>query len=206
MKDLVEIASRYPTDKNEHGYMPYYQKHLPPTVEKFLEIGTWKGGGINSFKEFYDSKGEFHAINYVFGGADIITIDELNKMGIISHEGSQSDIPFLKGIKDQFDVISEDGSHHSDEQVITFKHCFLHNIKPGGLYVLEDAHCCKEEYWWRGIVQRFEDTALYIFQHCLNGGTMESQFITKEESDLIMSLIEEVTIYEDKIIFIKKKL
>jgi len=204
MKDLVEIASRYPTDKNEHGYMPYYQKHLPETVGSFLEIGVWKGGGINSFKEYYDSKGEFHVINYVYG-KEIISVEELKKMGIIAHAGEQADIEFLKTVPCKYDVISEDGSHHSDEQVITFKHLFINNVKSGGLYVVEDTHCCFDEFWWRGIVTKFDDTIIAIFKNYLEGGSLESQFITKEESDLLMSLIAEVNIYNDQIIFIKKK-
>jgi len=46
---------------------------------------------------------------------------------------------------------------------------------------------------------------LAIFKSYINGGSLESQFITKEESDLLISLIDEVNIYNDAIIFIKKK-
>ena len=205
MKDIGKLFDEYGSDKNEnHGYGKYYDKHLPLTVDKFLEIGVWKGSGIKSFKEYYDNKGEFHAMDWRFGG-EVISVEELHELKIIPHEGSQSDIPFLNTITDLFSVCVEDGSHHSDEQVITFKHIFINNIKSGGLYVLEDTHCCFEEYWWRGIITKFEDTALAIFKSYINGGTLESQFITKEESELLISLIDEVNIYNDAIIFIKKK-
>jgi len=202
---LDELALKHGTDKSSvnHNYCPLYEKHLPEKVNHFLEIGVWKGASIKMFKEWYNDQGEFFAMD-VFGG-EVISECSLMNLGITPYKCSQSDIPFLKNIPHKFDVLIEDGSHHSDEQVITFRHMFKNNIADGGVYCLEDVHCCKDSYWWRGVVKKFEDTALGIFQKYLNGGTLECDFITFAESNELMSMIESVDIYNESIIFIKKK-
>jgi len=205
MATLDELALKYGTDKSSlgHNYCDLYEKHLPKAVNKFVEIGVWHGASIRMFKEWYKDQGEFFAMD-VFGG-EVIPETSLMNLGITPYKGSQSDINFLKSIPHKFDVLIEDGSHHSDEQVITFSYMFRNHIADGGLYCLEDVHCCKDQYWWRGIVKKHEDTILGVFEKYKNGGTLECDFITFAESNELMSMIESVDIYNDAIIFIKKK-
>lgn len=209
MKNLAQLFNFYGSDKeSNHGYAKYYEKHLPERINIFLEIGTWKGAGILSFQDFYDDKGLFETMNYTFGG-EIISVKELNNFGIFCREGYQEDIHFLKTIQTKFTVIVDDGSHHADAQLITFKQMFLNNIEPGGLYVCEDVcgHLPGEEgeYWRRNKVNIAEDTIIPLMKKFLNGEDITSQFFTKQESDIICSLIYKVDIYDDKIIFITKK-
>ncbi len=210
MKTISNLFDHYGTDKNDndHGYGKYYQQHLPEKINKFMEIGVWQGAGIKAFKDFYDNEGEFHVINYLFGD-EIISVSELDKINVIAHEGKQEDTNFLKKIKDVFSVIVDDGSHHSDAQLITFKQMFLNNLESCGLYVVEDCygHIIGEEgdYWRRGKVNTAEGTIIVVMNKFNRGEGLESQYFTKEESDEIVKLIEEVFIYDDKIIFIKKK-
>ncbi len=210
MKDIGKLFEQYGSDKNDlsHDYGKYYQKHLPININALMEIGTWRGASIKAFKEFYNDEGKFHTINYIFGG-EIISVKELENINVVAHEGKQENIFFLKTINDLFTVIVDDGSHHSDAQLITFKQMFINNLESGGLYVCEDVYGHLEgdegKYWRRGIVDTPQNTIMGIMRNYLNGGTLESQFITKEENDLLMSLIDEVNIYDDKIIFIKHK-
>lgn len=203
-KTLESLCDFYGTDKIDIGYLPYYKKHLPEKVNKFLEIGTWKGGGIRTFKDYYNGAGEFHALNISFGG-EIISIPSLHLLGIKPHEGNQSDVNYLWSIKDKFGVIIDDGSHHSDEQIISFKHLFLNNMEEGGVYVIEDVFGHKNEFWRRGKVNTPEDTIMGVMRKYLNGGTLTSQLISESESNQLMSIIDEVNIYDDQIIFCTKK-
>ena len=204
MKNLGELFNKYYSDKeSSHGYSKYYEKHLPKTVDKFLELGCWKGGSIMAFMEYYDYEGEFHVINYIFGG-EIISKEALNDLGVIPHEGRQEDIKFLKSIGEYFTVISDDCSHHSDAQIITFKQMFVNNLESGGLYVIEDVfgHLDGEDgAYWRRKVNSAEDTIMPLCRKM----NFESQYFTKQESDLILSMINTIDIYDDKIIFITKK-
>ncbi len=205
MPTLDELAIKYNTDKSSlgHNYCPFYEKHLPEKVTNFLEIGVWKGASIKMFKEWYKNEGKFYAMD-VFGG-EVISQAELLSIGIFSFPCSQSDTEFIKKIEEKFDVISEDASHHSDEQVLTFKNLFKNNLAKGGTYVLEDLCCCSNPYWWRGVVTKFEDTALAIFKKFKEGGTLECQFINGDESKELIGMIDSLEIYNDNIAFIKKK-
>lgn len=170
------IDSRYPAYRSENlyaggkdicGYLPLYEKHLPDEVDEFLEIGIAMGISIKMFRDYYREKngfneaGNFHAMNMNWGNAGVISKRELSEQGIECLEGDQSDVEFLKTIKTQFDVIIDDGSHRSDHQIITFKQMFTNNLKSGGVYVVEDLHCCLDTYWW-GDVGKFENTLLYL--------------------------------------------
>jgi hypothetical protein len=201
--EIGALFTKYNSDKNDndHQYGQYYQKYLPNPINHFLEIGVWQAGGIRAFKEFYKSDGHFHSLNHVFGG-EIISVKQLDKLGIASHEGSQSDIAFLGTIKTAFDVIVEDGSHHSDEQIITFKHLFMHNVSPGGVYILEDLHCCLEKFWWRGVVDGYENTFLAVIKKVIAGGDFNSQFFSQAENDYYKSIISRIELCDDKIVFI----
>ncbi len=208
--------------KDGCGYFPLYERHLPKKVDEFIEIGVAMGISIWMFRDYYNSIGNFHALNYqfTFDSGGVISMREMQGTGIICHDGRQEDLDFLSKINTQFDVIVEDGSHSSDHQAITFKHMFINNLKPGGLYVLEDLHCCTGEYWW-GTCQGYSNTMLHFFEHwpgVVNYHILEknlikteqktfkgNQFFTVEEYQYLRSIISEVYLYSPSIAFIFKK-
>lgn len=198
----------YDGGKDMMGYFPFYDKYLPKSVNDFLEIGIWKGNSLRMFRDYYSQVGNFHAMNISWGFSDVVDIEEYRNEGFICYEGNQGDINFLKTIETKFDVIIDDGSHHSDEQIITFKQMFLNNLQSGGQYFIEDCHCCKEEYWWRGIVNGFDNTILGVVKKYLSGEktTLDSQWISGEESSQILSSIKDIEVLcnECLILFNKK--
>lgn len=204
MDRLNDIALKYGTDKSSegHSYCELYEKHLPKTINKFLEIGVWTGQGIKMFKEYYQDKGTFYALDRFIDGYGLITVAQLQALGINSFIGSQDEMWFLETIKEQFSVISEDASHHWDSQINTFRRMFVHNIEPGGLYVCEDIF--DDVYWGRNIIKDKKDNLIGILNKFKKEGNIVSQLIGQSESDLICSLIDEVFIYKD-IVFITKK-
>lgn len=194
--NFKDVTAMFPdTDKAGHGYLCAYNGFLPDKIDKLLEIGVWKGDGIRMFRHFYNGEGEYHAMNYVFGddNGDIPTIEEFEREGIKCHIARDDDVEAMSKITDQFDVIVEDASHCADNQIICFKHFLLNNLKVGGVYFLEDLHCCNGAAWWKNIT-RFEDTILHLFREVIKGGTFESQLISAEEDKLIRAKIKEITI------------
>lgn len=190
------VKEHFPqTDKAAYGFLHGYNGYLPDEIEKVLEIGIWKGDGLRAIRHFYNGEGEYHAMNYQYGDSDglIPSIAEFEKDGFICHTAYDDNIEQMSKITDQFDVIIEDASHCADSQIICFKHMFLNNLKKGGVYFLEDLHCCPGKTFWRNIT-RFEDTMLYLLREVMKGGTFESFLFTKEEDELIRSQIREVTI------------
>lgn len=200
--ELGELFAKHNSDKHHLDYHTWYDKFLPKQAGDFLEIGTWKGGGIFSFKEWYKGIGNFFAMNYVFGG-EIIEKEVLIENGITPYEGNQSDLEFLATITQKFDIIIDDGSHHSDEQIITLKHLFKNNLRDGGLYIVEDLHCCTQEYWWR-IITDYKHTLLAVVKEVLSGGPFKSQLIDDDEDKYFCDNITRIELPSKSIVFIWK--
>lgn len=185
---LDEIFIKYETDKSSlsHNYAPYYEKHLPQKVNKFLEIGAWKGAGIKSFRDWYGGEGKFYAMDRFLEGHGLITIEQLQADGINAFQGDQKDLWFLEQIKDVFSVIVDDASHHFYDQIVTFQRMFPNNVEPGGWYVIEDVF--DDLYWGQGIITDLKNNI---------EGLLKRKEIHAE-------LIDEIHFYPE-IIFVKKK-
>lgn len=139
-KDIKNIALKYNTDKVGHGYMELYDKHLPANPKKMLEIGVLKGESIRMWKEIFPEC-EIH-------GLDLFSDNPIPKIeGVVFHKGSQTDPHILSKLRCMdFDLIIDDGSHNSRDQLITFFGLFN-----GKHYFVEDLHCCDEEYFRQGL-------------------------------------------------------
>jgi len=201
---LLSLAREFKTDKIDHGYIPYYAKHLPEKISAMLEIGVLKGASAMMFDFFYNRRADIHLID-LFGEEGNMTPRMARNLNWLPHKGDQSSIEFLATIKDQMDVIIDDGSHRSDHQIISFKHLFVNNTAPGGMYVIEDLHCCTSEFYWGGEVDSFEDTALAMFKRFIASKELVNPYFNIGEREVFESLISDVKLYDDKIVFIFKK-
>lgn len=193
MPDLSALFSQYGSDKNNHNFAPLYERYLPDKVENFIEVGVFKGGGISAFQEWYNNEGIFYALNQSFQRNGVPSEKWFQDRGMITLKGFQQDVEFLSSIDVEFDVIVDDASHHSDDQIITFKHMFKNNLKPGGLYVLEDLHCCKEDWWWHEI-KSFEDTFLGVAIEVLNSGDWTSQMFSPADNEYFSTAVRELVL------------
>lgn len=202
---LEKLATLYGTDIVEHGYIPYLAKYLPGIITSLLEVGVLNGASARMFDDFYAGYPEIHLVD-LFGEYRNFTPRVARELGFVPFQFDQSDVDKLRSLPILYDVISEDGSHNSDHQIITFKELFWGKLKQGGVYFLQDAHCCKMESYWGGLVHRFEDTALYMFQFYLKQGRIVNPYFTEEDSRVFEKLIDTVEICADeKLIVIKRK-
>jgi hypothetical protein len=122
----------------EHIFEPF--KNRPIVL---LEIGIANGDSMRLFRD---------ALPFAkIVGLDIApppTIDDPTGR-IVMYRGEQQAKALLDRIRseqapDGFDVIIDDGSHIGQFTRITFWHLFIHHLKPGGLYFIEDWGC---SYW-----------------------------------------------------------
>ena len=204
---LIELAEKYATDKLQHGYLPFYQKYLPKNILSMLEIGVWHGASAKMFDEYYDHKPDIHLLD-LFLEQGNMTPREARHLEFIPHQGSQSDIGFLSTIKEQFDFIEEDGSHNSYDQIASFKHLFLNNLKSGGLWATEDLHCCTDKFYWGAIeeIKSVDDTMLGLAKKYIETGKIVSPFFNAGEREVFENIIDKMELCaEDKIVFIWKK-
>lgn len=208
---LSKLALDTGTDKYQHGYIQHYAKHLPDTCRTFLEIGVAEAKSAHVWDEFYGSENlELHLAD-LFINPDFVSQRYCWNRNWVTHKGDSSDYNFLYTIKEMFDVIVEDAGHNSYDQIVSFQHLFVNNLKGGGLWVTEDLHCCTmPEYRVRGDI-KFEDTLLSVFKQAKETGRFTSAYFRDDlfgdesVNATFMRLVDTIDIYDDKIAFITKK-
>lgn len=139
---LLDLAIKYGTDKSDHGYIPYYEEHLPSNPKRILEIGCLTGASLRMWREYYPDA-EIHCLDL---------FEEHNPptdiSGVIYWKGSQTDQYLLEQLRRiEFDVVVDDGSHNSIDQLVSFWSLF----GATKLYVCEDLHCAKDEPYRQGL-------------------------------------------------------
>jgi 23S rRNA U2552 (ribose-2'-O)-methylase RlmE/FtsJ len=144
MKTLKEIFARIGNhsgvdigcnDKDGiHTYVDTYDKLFAPFQKgcSFMEIGLAMGDSIDLFDEYFD--------NSEIVGVDISVVftpkKYKNDVAIIEADATKAN--FLKTIEFKtFDIIIDDGSHMTQDQLDTFD-LLKGKMNKGGIYVIED--------------------------------------------------------------------
>lgn len=139
---LTELAEKYGTDKLQHGYIPYYERHLPKNPARILEIGCLTGASIRMWREYFPDA-EIHCLDLFEEHKQPEDIP-----GVIYWKGSQTDQYVLEQLRRiHFDVIIDDGSHCAIDQIVTL----FSLIGCCELYVCEDIHCPREGFYQQGL-------------------------------------------------------
>lgn len=153
---LKELAFMYQTDKLEHGYIPFYQQHLPDKPKKILEIGVKEGKSVQMWlKHFPDT---------IVHGLDLFKEFPVpfQHERVVWHQGNQCDWELLEKLRNEnFDVIVDDASHNARDQMMTFFGLFN-----GKHYFIEDTHCNLDDYYSQGLPKSLSAFNTFI---CLNG-------------------------------------
>ena len=156
---LCEIMGRHGSDKGnannttQHNYTILYEKLFMPMKNKSLRVfelglGTNNtdvpsnmgsdgkpGASLRGWREYFPNAQIF--------GADIdrrILFQEERISTFYCDQLSASSISELWNndvLREQFDIILEDGLHTYDANVSFFENSF-HMVKPGGIYIIED--------------------------------------------------------------------
>lgn len=140
MNALDEIALKYRTDKASefHNYTDIYYRLFndgKDDVRNLLELGALYGSSLRMWRDFFQN-------------ANIYSI-EINPSYVFQEErikvilGNQTDKALLASLPSEFDIIIDDASHQSKDQIESFEQLFP-KLKSGGMYVVEDT-CCS--YW-----------------------------------------------------------
>jgi len=163
-------------------YFSIYERYFSEWRNKsliFLEIGTYKGGSLEMWR------------NYFSPLAKIISIDidpecaKLQSYGTFVRIGDQSDPKFLQSIVDEFgvpDIVLDDGSHQQKHIQATFDF-FYPLMHKNSIYMVEDLHTA----YWEEYGGETNNTFIEFAKICadkLNAhysrGKIEPDYITKE--------------------------
>jgi 23S rRNA U2552 (ribose-2'-O)-methylase RlmE/FtsJ len=143
MKTLQEIFNRIGhfgsdigcNDKgSNHTYLETYERLFAPFRRncKFMEIGLAAGDSIRLFDEYFQ--------NSWICGVDISIVFKPSeyKNGVKIIEADATKESFLKHIEGEtFDIIIDDGSHITNDQIATFE-MLKGKMNKGGVYIIED--------------------------------------------------------------------
>lgn len=148
---LHDLALKYGTDKLEHGYLSFYEQYLPKEPKRILEIGVKEGRSLAMWAEYFPNA-EVHGLD-LFAEPNIdevrswLLAEDKPFNNICLHQGNQCDWLFLEQLrKFDFDVIIDDGSHNSRDQMITF-----FGLYNGKQYYIEDIQCNEEDFYSQGL-------------------------------------------------------
>lgn len=165
--ELYKLWTTIPSGHKWTHYFPIYQAIFDPLRRKklrILEIGIWRGASLKLWRRYFD-----HPETIVVG---VDVLSECMKFdapaaGVHVRIGSQADHAFLQRVVEEFgpfDIIIDDGSHHSSHIITSFNYLFSAGLKDSGIYFVEDLHA---NYWrpWRDSKKSFIDVCKELMEH-----------------------------------------
>lgn len=153
MTKLGELNS---SDRVIHGYTELYDtlfRHIRYDAVRVLEIGYARGRGTQMLAEYFQ-RGVIHSFDIDPDWTHYNKLTKELKKRIKVYTGDQSDSNSIQRVLQeiydgprnqdkrgyrQFDIIIDDGSHQPEHQLISFDKLWF-EVKPGGVYIIEDFH------------------------------------------------------------------
>lgn len=160
MKQFIKLGSEA-TDKYWiHNYMGHYDAHLSSmrnTASRILEIGVKRGASLLLWKEAFPNA-------HIYGVDKNIEQASMLKglPGFTLFQGLQEDVRFIQNKvvpSGPFNIVIDDGSHRSKEQLQSFK-VLWDSVAPGGYYIVEDL--------FRNYVEKKEDNVIKLFKDLID--------------------------------------
>jgi hypothetical protein len=149
-----------------------------------LEIGVQNGGSLETWGAYFDK-----AENII--GCDInakcesLQFTDKRIRVIVGDATTEDTAREVDKLAQSFDIVIEDGSHTSRDIITTFAR-FFPKLRPGGLYVAEDLHCCYWEEWGGGLSSPYSGIEYFkALCDCLNSrhwyrsDTTQADYINK---------------------------
>jgi len=182
---------------------------------RILEIGVYQGASLGLWRQYFDASGT------VLVGIDIdptCARFDSPRDDVHVRIGSQADAAFLENVVRDFgpfDIIIDDGSHHSSHMVASFNHLFASALKDDGIYLAEDLHA---NYWtpYRDTRRSFLDLCkdLMELMHAPYTRATLAEWLRESESDsesahfsldlpVIATMVKEIRVF-DSIVAIYK--
>ena len=145
------------------SYLPYYdalfEKYRTQKLS-LLEIGVQNGGSLETWKTFF-------ADANVLIGCDIdercanLRYEDPRVHVIVGDANQPETHERITAICKDFDIVIDDGSHLSNDILNSFL-IYFPLVKPGGLFIVEDAHTLYLNDWGGGVLNEF--SAYYFFK------------------------------------------
>lgn len=106
----------------------------------FLEVGIATGGSLQMWKEYFGAKAKIYGVDI----SDVAKVhNKVEDDQITIMLGDQGNKNFMEEAGERIgkiDIIIDDGSHVSKDQIKTFETMFPY-LNDNGIYTIEDIHC-----------------------------------------------------------------
>jgi hypothetical protein len=164
---LYKLWTTIPGGHKWTHYFPIYEAIFGPLRSeplRILEIGIWRGASLKLWKRYFEHP------KTTLVGVDILPECkqfDAPATGVHVRIGNQADPAFLQRVVKEFgpfDLIIDDGSHHSSHIIASFNALFSEGLKDSGIYFVEDLHA---NYWhpWRDSKKSFLDVCKELLEH-----------------------------------------
>ena len=133
-------------------YLETYEQLLSKYRDKninILEIGVQNGGSLETWGTYFDKAENIIGCDINTKCADLQFHDQRIKV-VVGDATTPETGQNIDRLAESFDLIIEDGSHTSRDIIAIFAE-FFPRLRPGGLYIAEDLHCCYWEEWGGGL-------------------------------------------------------
>jgi cephalosporin hydroxylase len=163
--DLVESLHRTKTGKVSDkwaSYLTYYDSifnELRNESISMLEIGVQNGGSLETWSAYFKN-----AKSIV--GCDIdskcasLSFDDPRISVVIGDACKIETVQKIVSIVPSFDLVIDDGSHISTDIINAFL-AYFPLLRPGGIYIVEDAHCLYMNDFGGGVLNNFGGYAFF---------------------------------------------
>lgn len=191
MLKLEQLVKKYPTDKESHGYLSYYQHWLQPyqfSAKKVLEIGLFNGNSQLMWQEFFPNAEIYALDNLEFKQSQEAFTQLSDQIHIkAADQANREDLKnaILKFGGD-FDVIIDDGGHLMDQQQISLGYLFTY-LNPNGIYIIEDLHTSFMPH--AGINQESSNKTYHLLKEFKEKGQFNSPHLTHKEKAYLETTI-----------------
>ena len=144
------------------SYLPYYDNLFSPLREQsitLLEIGVQNGGSLETWSHYFNNATLLIGCDIDPKCAELRYEDPRVKV-VVGDVNVGHTFAAINAICNQFDVVIDDGSHKSNDVLNSFVNYFP-MVKPGGIYIVEDAHCLYMNDFGGGVLHEFGAYAFF---------------------------------------------
>ena len=164
MNNLINLYNNHTGKISDRwfAYINQYDKIFKPFRDlpvKLLEIGVQNGGSLEIWNQYFPN-----AIHIV--GCDInpkcqeLSYDDPKIKVVVGDISTNETTLKIKEITDKWDIVIDDGSHHSRHIIDAFTR-FFPKISDGGMFIAEDLHCSYWQEFEGGLADPFSSISFF---------------------------------------------
>ncbi len=139
---LVEYVEDYdegPGIFKWNHYLDIYHQYLQKFVGRkvlIVEVGVYSGGSLKMWRNYLGESSTIYGVDIL---EDCKKFENEYTKIFIGDQGDESLWNMIRAESSSIDILIDDGSHHSDDQIVTFEKAFSF-LSPGGVFICEDIH------------------------------------------------------------------